>query len=56
MPDKANVRDLVNTPAADLGPAELHAEVEVLGKTHGAKPPHNKLCEVSRDGRKNHKS
>lgn len=32
------VRDLVNTPAADMGPAELEAEVETLGKTYGASP------------------
>lgn len=30
------VRDLVNTPAGDLGPAELEAEAEALGKRHGA--------------------
>ena len=30
------VRDLVNTPASDMGPAELEAEVEALAKTHGA--------------------
>ncbi len=31
------VRDLVNTPAEDMGPAELEAEVEKLAKEHGAK-------------------
>jgi leucyl aminopeptidase len=30
------VRDLVNTPASDMGPAELEAEVEALAKAHGA--------------------
>lgn len=30
------VRDLVNTPASDMGPAELEAEVEALAKSHGA--------------------
>ncbi len=30
------VRDLVNTPASDLGPAELEAEVEALAKANGA--------------------
>ncbi|MCA1196609.1 leucyl aminopeptidase family protein [Sphingomonas sp. R647] len=30
------VRDLVNTPASDMGPAELEAEVEALAKTNGA--------------------
>lgn len=30
------VRDLVNTPAADLGPAELQVETERLAKRHGA--------------------
>ena len=30
------VRDLVNTPAGDLGPAELEAEAEALAKRHGA--------------------
>jgi leucyl aminopeptidase len=30
------VRDLVNTPAADLGPAELEAEAAALAKAHGA--------------------
>ncbi len=30
------VRDLVNTPAADLGPAELQHEAEVLAKQFGA--------------------
>ncbi len=33
----ALVRDLVNTPAADLGPAELAASAEALAKTHDAK-------------------
>jgi leucyl aminopeptidase len=32
----ALVRDLVNTPASDLGPAELEAAAEALGKRHGA--------------------
>ncbi len=31
------VRDLVNTPAEDMGPAALEAECEALAKTHGAK-------------------
>ena len=31
------VRDLVNTPAGDLGPAELQAAVEEIGKPAGAK-------------------
>jgi len=30
------VRDLVNTPAEDMGPAALEAEVEALAKTYGA--------------------
>lgn len=30
------VRDLVNTPAADMGPAELEAEAAALAKAHGA--------------------
>jgi leucyl aminopeptidase len=30
-------RDLVNTPANDLGPAELEAAIRVLAKRHGAK-------------------
>ncbi|MEO0419977.1 MAG: leucyl aminopeptidase family protein [Pseudomonadota bacterium] len=30
------VRDLVNTPAEDMGPAALEAEVTALAKTHGA--------------------
>jgi leucyl aminopeptidase len=30
------VRDLVNTPASDLGPAELEAEVAALAKANGA--------------------
>jgi leucyl aminopeptidase len=30
-------RDLVNTPANDLGPAELEEAVRALGKKHGAK-------------------
>ncbi|MCA9654303.1 MAG: leucyl aminopeptidase family protein [Myxococcales bacterium] len=29
-------RDLINTPAGDLGPAELSAAVEALGNRHGA--------------------
>ena len=33
----ALVRDLVNTPAEDMGPAELEAEAERLAKGHGAK-------------------
>ena len=32
----ARVRDLVDTAAADLGPAEMEAEVEALAKAHGA--------------------
>ncbi|HWK36125.1 leucyl aminopeptidase family protein, partial [Sphingomonas sp.] len=32
----ARVRDLVNTPAADLGPEELEAEVSALATAHGA--------------------
>ena len=32
----AKVRDLVNTPAADLGPAELEAEAHALAATHTA--------------------
>ncbi len=31
------VRDLVNTPAEDMGPAALEAEFEKLAKTHAAK-------------------
>ncbi len=31
------VRDLVNTPAADLGPAELAAEARALGRRYGAR-------------------
>jgi len=31
------VRDLVNTPAEDMGPAELEAAAEKLAKAHGAK-------------------
>jgi leucyl aminopeptidase len=33
----ALVRDLVDTPAADLGPAELEAEVRAIGEESGAK-------------------
>ena len=32
----ATVRDLVDTPASDLGPAELEAEAAALAATHGA--------------------
>ncbi|KRE21399.1 cytochrome C oxidase subunit II [Bosea sp. Root483D1] len=32
----ALARDLVNTSAADLGPAEIEAAVRALGETHGA--------------------
>ncbi|GGA59678.1 leucyl aminopeptidase family protein [Sphingomonas psychrolutea] len=32
----AKVRDLVNTPAADLGPAELEAEAKTLAEAHSA--------------------
>jgi leucyl aminopeptidase len=31
------IRDLVNTPAEDMGPAELESEAEELAKVHGAK-------------------
>jgi leucyl aminopeptidase len=31
------VRDLVNTPAEDMGPAQLEAEAEALAKAHSAK-------------------
>ncbi|WP_373355488.1 M17 family metallopeptidase [Pseudoroseicyclus sp. CXY001] len=34
---EALVRDLINTPAADMGPAELEAAVRALGEKHGAK-------------------
>jgi len=30
------VRDLVNTPASDMGPAEMEAEVDALAKANGA--------------------
>jgi leucyl aminopeptidase len=30
------VRDLVNTPASDMGPADLEAEVDALAKSYGA--------------------
>lgn len=33
----ALVRDLVNTPAEDMGPAQLEAEAERLARTHGAR-------------------
>ena len=33
----AFVRDLVNTPAEDMGPAALEAEAEKIAKAHGAK-------------------
>jgi leucyl aminopeptidase len=33
----ALVRDLVNTPAEDMGPAELEAQAETLAKAYGAK-------------------
>lgn len=32
----AKVRDLVNTPAEDMGPAQLEAEIGDLAKAHGA--------------------
>ena len=32
----ALVRDLVNTPAADMGPAELQHQAEAVAKAHGA--------------------
>ncbi len=32
----ALVRDLVNTPAADMGPAELQHQAEAIAKPHGA--------------------
>ena len=32
----ATVRDLVNTPASDLGPADLETAAEALAKKHGA--------------------
>ncbi|WP_419809548.1 leucyl aminopeptidase family protein [Sphingomonas sp.] len=32
----ALVRDLVNTPASDMGPADLEAQAEALAKRHGA--------------------
>ncbi len=32
----ALVRDLVNTPAEDMGPAQIEAEARALAKTHGA--------------------
>ncbi|MET1754290.1 leucyl aminopeptidase family protein [Novosphingobium sp. RD2P27] len=32
----ALVRDMVNTPAEDMGPAEIEARAEAIAKTHGA--------------------
>ncbi len=32
----ALVRDMVNTPAADMGPAHIQAEAEKIAKSHGA--------------------
>jgi len=32
----ATVRDLINTPANDMGPAEIEAAVRALGQRHGA--------------------
>ncbi len=37
MRSVALVRDLVNTPAADMGPAALEAEAERIAKAHGGK-------------------
>jgi leucyl aminopeptidase len=34
------VRNLVNTPTEDMGPAELAAEIRLLAKAHGAKYRH----------------
>ena len=34
----ALVRDLVNTPAEDMGPAELEHEVEMLARRHASRP------------------
>ncbi len=31
------IRDLVNTPASDMGPADLSAAAETLARTHGAR-------------------
>lgn len=33
---EAILRDLINTPANDMGPAELESSVRDIGKTHGA--------------------
>ncbi len=44
----ALVRDLVNTPAEDMGPAELEAEAAKLAKAHGAelKVTHGDALEI----------
>jgi len=33
----AALRDLVNTPAADMGPEQIHARMTALGERHGAR-------------------
>ena len=33
----ASLRDLVNTPAADMGPEQIHARISALGERHGAR-------------------
>ncbi|WP_375403370.1 M17 family metallopeptidase [uncultured Sphingomonas sp.] len=44
----ARVRDLVDTPAADLGPAELEAEAEALAAEFGAAPTVTRGDELKR--------
>ena len=43
------VRDLVNTPAADMGPAALEAEAARIAKAYGSKPDGAKLTVTKGD-------
>jgi leucyl aminopeptidase len=44
----ARVRDMVNTPAADMGPADLEAAVRDLGDRHGARVEVTKGADLER--------
>lgn len=47
--ETGRVRDLVNTAAGDLGPAELEAEIRTLAETHGATISVTQGRELERD-------
>lgn len=44
----AQVRDMVNTPAADMGPADIESAIRAVGERHGARVEVTKGTELER--------